>query len=134
MNCGQQKKDKEYASELLDSQWLGDCKKLVGINLAASVKWKTKNWPIEYIAKLCDLLSKQNIRIIITGLPQDQTLANHLLQLTKSKPAVLVGKTNIMQLSALIKKCNVFITPDSAPLHLAAAVQTPVIVFFWSNR
>ena len=33
-------------------------------------------------------------------------------------------------MAALIKRCQVFITPDSAPLHIAAAMQTPVIAFF----
>ncbi|HQP10113.1 MAG TPA: glycosyltransferase family 9 protein, partial [Candidatus Omnitrophota bacterium] len=44
--------------------------------------------------------------------------------------ANFVGKTDILQLAALIKRCKVFVTPDSAPLHVAAAMQTPVVAFF----
>jgi lipopolysaccharide heptosyltransferase II len=123
-------KDKQYAKTLLESEWLGSSQNIVGINIAASAKWQTKNWPIEHIARLCDILSSNNIRIIITGLEKDIHLANYLLSLTRSKPANLVGKTDILQLAILIKKCKVFVTPDSAPMHVAAAVQTPCIVFF----
>lgn len=35
-----------------------------------------------------------------------------------------------MQLAALIKRCRVYVTPDSAPLHIAAAMRTPVVTFF----
>ena len=123
-------KDKQYAKQLLDSEWMGNAINIVGINIAASAKWQTKNWPIEHIAKLCDRLSASHIRVIITGMDKDKELTQQLLSLTKSKPAIFAGKTDIMQLAALIKKCKVFITPDSAPMHVAAAVGTPFIAFF----
>ncbi|MCK4883054.1 MAG: glycosyltransferase family 9 protein, partial [Candidatus Omnitrophica bacterium] len=122
--------DKQYAQTLLDSEWLGNSPNIVGINMAASAKWQTKNWPIEYMIRLCERLTAKNIRIIITGMEKDKLLAQHFLSMTKSKPANFVGKTNILQLAALIKKCKVFVTPDSAPMHVAAAMQTPVVAFF----
>ena len=82
------------------------------------------------MVRLCDMLSAKNIRIIITGMEKDKPLAQHFLSKTKSKPANFAGKTNILQLAALIKECKVFVTPDSAPLHVAAAMQTPVVAFF----
>lgn len=123
-------KDRQYAQNLLDAEWLGESRHIVGINIAASAKWPTKNWPLEHIAQLCDILAKKNIRVIITGMDKDRDLSQQLLGLTKSKPAVFVGKTDILQLAALMERCQVFITPDSAPLHVAAAVQIPIIAFF----
>ncbi len=123
-------KDEEYVEALLDAEWLGDNHNMVGINMAASPKWKTKNWPLEYIAQLCDLLAGKGMRVIITGMDKDKPMAQHLVQRTKSKPAIFVGETDLLQLAALIKKCSVFITPDSAPMHVAAAVGTPCITFF----
>jgi len=35
-----------------------------------------------------------------------------------------------LQLASLIKGCKVFLTPDSAPLHIAAAMQVPIVAFF----
>jgi ADP-heptose:LPS heptosyltransferase len=102
----------------------------VGINIAASARWATKNWPVEYIGRLCDILAAKNIRVIVTGLEKDRDLAKQLLVLTKTKPAVLVGKTDLLELASVIKHCKVFISPDSAPLHIAAAMNVPVIALF----
>lgn len=123
-------KDRQYVQELLDAEWLGNVTRMVGINIAASQKWQTKNWPVEHIAKLCDLLSAKSIRVLITGMIKDKPLLEQVLKLTKSKPAVFVGRTDILQLAALIERCKVYITPDSAPLHVAAAMKTPLIAFF----
>ena len=123
-------KDKKYAQEILEAEWLADCKRLVGLNISASDKWQTKNWPLEHMAQLCDILTARNIRIMITGMEKDRGAVQHLLSLTKAKPAVFIAKTDVLQLAALIKKCHVFITPDSAPLHIASAMKVPAIVFF----
>jgi lipopolysaccharide heptosyltransferase II len=122
--------DKKYVNELLESEWLGNVTNIVGINVAASSKWGTKNWPVESMAKLCDLLSAQNIRIVLTGMEKDKLLARHLMSLTKAKPADLTGKTDVTQLAALISRCRAYVTPDSAPMHVAAAMGTPFVAFF----
>ena len=49
-------KDEAYVQELLDSEWLSDAQVFVGLNISASAKWPTKNWPLEHMAKLCDIL------------------------------------------------------------------------------
>lgn len=123
-------KDHKHAQMLLDSEWLGNTSHIVGMCLAASGNWPTKNWPIEYYAKLCDLLAADNIRVLVTGVEKDRDLAARLGKLTKTKPASFVGKTDIVQLAALIKRCKVFVSPDSAPMHVAAAMKVPFIAFF----
>ncbi len=123
-------KDQKYIQNLLDSEWMGNYKDIVGLNISASLRWSSKNWPPEYMIKLCDLLAARNIRVILTGQAKDQLLARHLLSKSKSKPVNFIGKTNILQLAALIARCRVYITPDSAPLHVAAAMKVPVIAFF----
>ena len=122
--------DQKYADSLLDSEWMGNAANIIGINIAASAKWETKNWPLERIARLCDILAGQNIRVVLTGMDKDKEAARQLLSLTKTKPADLTGKTDILQLAALIKRCRVYVTPDSAPMHVAAAVRTPFVAFF----
>lgn len=46
------------------------------------------------------------------------------------KPIVAIGKTTLPQLASLIRRCRAFVTVDSAPLHLAASMDTPVIALF----
>lgn len=122
--------EKEYVQSLLDSEWLGNAQNIVGINIGASAKWQTKNWPLEHMARLCDALAAKNIRVVITGVAGDVPLVQKLLAKTKSKPANMAGKTDILQLAALISRCKVYVTPDSAPLHVAAAMKVPVIALF----
>jgi lipopolysaccharide heptosyltransferase II len=124
------KKDETYVQELLESEWLSDGQVFVGLNISASLKWPTKNWPLEHMAKLCDILGHKNIRIILTGENKDRALSRKLISKARAKPASFVGKTSIMQLAALVKRCRVYISPDSAPLHVAAGMQVPVIAFF----
>lgn len=123
-------KDQIYVQELLDSEWLSKGQVFVGLNISASGKWPTKNWPLEHVVKLCDILGPKNVRVILTGENKDRPLARKVIAKARAKPASLVGKTTILQLAAVIKHCRAYISPDSAPLHVGAAMQVPVIAFF----
>jgi len=123
-------KDDAYVQGLLDSEWLSGPQVVVGLNISASEKWPTKNWPLEHMAKLCDILGQKNIRVILTGENKDRDLSRQLIAKARAKPASFVGKTSILQLAALIKRCRVYISPDSAPLHVAAGMRVPIIAFF----
>ncbi|MDP2654866.1 MAG: GT4 family glycosyltransferase PelF [Candidatus Omnitrophota bacterium] len=130
LNLWPSSRDHAHAQVLLDSEWMGSTAQIVGINIAASGKWETKNWPVEHIAALCDMLGRENVRVLVTGIEKDREAANRLLKLAKSKPAVFIGKTDLMELASLIKRCNVYISPDSAPMHIAAAMRVPFIALF----
>ncbi len=122
--------DYRYVRELLEGYWLAKGVAVVGINVSASTRWPSKNWPKEHIAKLCDLLAAKNIRVVLTGLKIDQPAAQAIIKLTKAKPIDLTGKTTVLQMASLIQQCSAFVVSDSAPMHLAAAVSTPFVALF----
>jgi lipopolysaccharide heptosyltransferase II len=123
--------DAKRADELLEEGWVKDRQGLVGINIRASSRWLTKNWPASHIAELCDRLAREfNIRVVLTGAKGDLEHAVEIARLTKSKPVIAAGKTDVMELAALIKRFRVYLTPDSAPMHIAAAVKTPFVALF----
>jgi len=122
--------DRKKVKEILENEWIGVGTKIVGINVSASERWPTKNWPTEHIARLSDILGSLNVRTVITGMTKDLDLAREIVALSKTKPVVLAGKTNIMELAALIERCGVFVTPDSSPMHISAAMKTPFVAFF----
>jgi len=125
------KEDLEYVENLLKGEWLAEDQVLIGMNITASSKWQTKRWPIKNFAKLADELTKRyNARIVITGSDEDKEEAEKLNRLTKAKPIIASGKTTFMQLVALIARSEVFITGDSAPMHIAAAMKTPFVALF----
>ncbi|PIQ85321.1 MAG: lipopolysaccharide heptosyltransferase II, partial [Candidatus Omnitrophica bacterium CG11_big_fil_rev_8_21_14_0_20_43_6] len=123
--------DQKSVDELLNAQWLSQAQKVVGINIGASKRWLTKLWPLEYVICLCEELGLKDIRVIITGTPEDQGVANMLINSLKNTKVInACGKTNINELAVIIKKCQVFISADSSPLHIASAVGTPFIALF----
>ncbi len=123
--------DELRADTILKEAWAFQGQMLVGINVRASSRWTSKNWPAAYIAQLCDRLAKEfNVRSVITGSKDDTAFAESVAKMTKSKPLVIAGKTSINELAALIKRFRVYLTPDSAPMHIACAVGTPCVALF----
>jgi lipopolysaccharide heptosyltransferase II len=122
--------DEEYIDNILQTEWLSPGEQLIGINIAASQRWLSKCWPLKNIAALCDMLSEKRLRPVITGSEGDFSLSDKLFKLTKAKPLNFVGRTTVLQLACLIKKCKAFVSADSAPLHVAAAVDAPIVALF----
>jgi len=122
--------DFKFVDEFLSGQWLMPEQPLVGINIGGSLKWRTKRWPKDKLFEICDELAKKNIRVVFTGTKDYQNLARDIIAKINSKPINAVGKTSVNQLAALIKRLNAFISTDSAPMHIAAAVSVPVVAVF----
>lgn len=125
------KEDEIWADDFLGSHWLKERQKIIALNIGASSGWATKLWPPEYFAEVCNRLAANfGIRIIVIGLERERPLVNSFLKRAKCKPIDAIGKTNIPRLASLIKKCNLLLSSDSAPLHVAASVGTPFIALF----
>ncbi len=123
--------DDERIEAILKESWIKPSQSLVGINVRASSRWNSKNWPPKRIAELCDRLAKEfNIRVVLTGTKEDALFIEKVRGLTASKPVVAAGRTGVMELASLIKRCKAYITPDSAPMHIASAIGTPFIALF----
>jgi ADP-heptose:LPS heptosyltransferase len=120
-----------YIEEFLGAEWLSTNIKLVGINISASSRWLTKNLPLPHLVKICEALGRKDMRVVITGTEKDSAAAEKLLSLVKNVSLInACGKTTLNQLACLIKKCSAYISCDSAPLHIAAAMKTPLVAIF----
>jgi len=106
--------------------------KLIGINISASFKWKSKNWPLLYIRKLIELISKElrDYKVVLLGDSYSLRDSNNLVEYFKGKIISLCGKTTLKDLVAVVRMCKVFITQDTATLHLACALNTKTIAIF----
>jgi len=123
--------DEKKVDELLNAQWLSQAQKIIGINVSSSLRWQTKRWPGEYLISLCQELELKDIRVILTGTADDLDLSNSLVNSLKNTKVInACGKTSINELAALIKRCNVFVSADSSPLHIASAVGTTFVALF----
>ncbi|MFA4889124.1 MAG: GT4 family glycosyltransferase PelF [Candidatus Omnitrophota bacterium] len=123
--------DYQYIEQWMAGQWLSAQQKIVGINISASRRWLTKNWPLEHLIKLCVELGTKDVRVVVTGTEKDLSLANALVNGVKNGKIInACAKTSVNQLACLIKKCRVYISADSSPLHIAAAMNTPFVAMF----
>jgi len=123
--------DEHYIDEFLKSQWLSANQKIIGINISASQRWLTKSWPLKHMAKLCEDLGRRDTRVVLTGTQQDAMQAEKLIEVAKGAKIISAcGKTTVNQLACLIRRCSVYISSDSAPLHIAEAETTPFIALF----
>lgn len=124
-------KDREYIDDFLKDNWLIPAQTLIGFNIASSKKWQSKRWPIDNFIKLAEELTQSvNARIVLTAVKEDAELCEYFIRNCRYKPINACGKTNFTQLSALIQHCKVYVSNDSAPLHIAVASEVPFVALF----
>jgi heptosyltransferase-2 len=90
----------------------------------------TKKWPPEYFHELIKSLP-DNFDIYLFGSKEEIVMCTQIIPENCKKNIILVaGKCSILQSAALIKKMDLMLTNDSAPLHISNAMDTPVFAFF----
>ncbi|MBN3040857.1 MAG: glycosyltransferase [Candidatus Omnitrophica bacterium] len=104
----------------------------IGINLSASSKWRSKRWPTKNIIKLIGIIYKNlaGFRVVFFGDSSCRDYAHNIGQSVNPHPINLCGRTSLDDLPLILKKLKVFITPDTATLHLAQAVGISTIALF----
>ena len=121
--------DIERVENLLEEHHVGEEVPLVAINPGASCQ--SKKWSPDNFANVSDKLAKEyKARIIIISDKANMKSASAVSDKMKYEPVNFAGKTSVGELSALLSKCRLFISNDSGPVHIASAVDTPVISIF----
>ena len=91
--------------------------------------WDTKLWADEKFAGLCDRIAEElKVSVIFTGTEHDKL--EHIQSRMKAPSLNMGGKTTLRDLAYLYQRSALLITTDSGPMHLAAAMGTPVIALF----
>lgn len=102
--------------------------KLIGF--APGSVWATKRWPAGNFAALGRLLEAQGYRIVLIGGPDDRETAAEVGRGLSAQAVNAAGKTSLKALSAWMERFSLFVTNDSAPLHVAAAKNVPTVALF----
>jgi heptosyltransferase-2 len=96
-----------------------------------------KRWPIErFIAAAQEIQRRTNCVWILIGGKNDLPIANQIESAIRNSQFAIrnfSGQTSLRELMALLKLCGVLLTNDSGPMHVAAALGTPVVVPFGST-
>jgi heptosyltransferase II len=95
------------------------------VALAPGSIWGTKRWP--GYAELAAALDRS---VVVIGGGDDRALADQVVAAAEGRAHSAAGDVGLRTAAALIARAAVLVTNDSAPLHLAAAVGTPVVALF----
>jgi len=120
--------DRESIQKRLQNAGVSSNERLIVVNLGTT--WRTKQWDVRNFAEVINQISSvaPNVKIVLTGSTSEQALVE---KLPHSESTIdLVGKTDILELGALLERCEVCLTCDSGPMHIAAAVRTPTVALF----
>ncbi len=114
-------------------------KRLSGVPLIAfhpDANSPSKCWPAESFARLADRLAQSlHARILLVGGGSARRAAGDILsQVTGEAPVDLTGSTTVAQMAALFRHCQLVISNDSGPVHVAAAAGVPVISLFLRSQ
>lgn len=121
--------DRRAVQQLLSGCNVAPEDRIIGINLGTT--WGTKSWELDRFADvIAGIQNRFEGAIVLTGSSSEVRLGKALQKLIKARVINLIGKTTILQLGALIERCTLYLTCDSGPMHIAAAVGTPTIALF----
>lgn len=85
----------------------------------------SRRWPAERFARVARELAARGVRVVVVGGGQEAELTK---QVAGDIATDLGGRTDLPVLAALLAECDILLTNDSGPMHLAAAVGTRVLV------
>ena len=108
---------------------IDDHRPIVGIN-AGSV-WPTKRWWPNGFASLIQLLKQRvDCQIVLFGGSDDRSVVSEVETRSGCSVINLVGNVTLRELPAAISRCDVFVTNDSGPMHVAVARKVPTVALF----
>jgi heptosyltransferase-2 len=126
--------DRRRADHILAEAGIASKRPIVGLNPSATYG-PSKQWFPERYAALGDLLHEAfNATIVIFGGPSDRDLGQHISGLMRAPVFDLSARTNLGEAMALIDRCDAFVTNDSGLMHVAAALNTPLVAIFASTN
>ena len=99
--------------------------------LHPGARWWFKSWPAERFAALADRIQTESeTQALFLGSEGDRTVISGIATAMRTPARSLVGRTRLQDLAAILTRAVLMISNDNGPMHIAAAVGTPVIGLF----
>lgn len=120
---------KREANRLAESFQFEELKgPLLGFHSGKGLQLRPGRWPVAHFALLAQTLQNElQARLILTGGPNETEIVEAVAERLTLPFVNLAGQTELPVLAALQEMMDAFVCPDSGPMHLAAAVGTPVV-------
>lgn len=121
--------DKKVIDRFFVLNGLNDSLGIIAIHPGASCP--SKRWSAFRFGRVADeLMERYGFKAVIIGGPQDVKTVKQMHQAMLKTPIILSEEHSLGEFAALLKRCKIFISNDSGPVHIAVAVGTPVISIF----
>ncbi len=122
--------DLSFAKDLLVKGGMSDA--AVRVAVCPGAKHRAKRYPAAKFANLIDMLiDDPGARVILIGSKADERQISDIMTGITNKECVLtLTDGTIKQSAAVIRECDILVTNDSAPMHLAVSVGTPLVALF----
>lgn len=122
----------EYERDYIDRFISNVSSKLICI--APGSVWATKRWLKERFAELVKLLIKDGFVVALVGGREDFELCEEIKNMSSSENVFnFCGKLSLLQSAELLRRSILLVSNDSAPMHIAVAMRTPVVAIFGST-
>ena len=113
---------------VLEERGVGENDTLVIVNPGGA---PANRWPLERFARaINEIYNRTNAKFVITGGAGEAGLALELGENINADAIDLAGKLSVKELSALIERCDLFITNDTGPMYIAAVLRKPLVAIF----
>ncbi len=112
---------------LLDYYDIGKIKPVVVI--APGSNWNTKQWRRDGFAEVARHFLQKTFAVVLIGSDAERALCEDVAKLAPGA-VDLAGETTLAELAALIRRSTIAVTNDSGPMHLAVALDRPVVSVF----
>ncbi len=102
------------------------------VAIQAGARWANKRWPIESFGQVLRALADHDarLRFALLGSRDDESLGRILAQVEPERCLDLTGKTTLPELVEWIRRCDLMISNDTGPMHIAAALHKPLVAIF----
>ncbi len=117
-------------AESVRRQWLVE--RARWITLQPGARWLNKRWPTKFFAELVRALAEKfpSARFAILGDKGDQPLGEMILQAAPERCVNLCGATSLPEMVEWVRRCDLMVTNDTGPMHVAAALSKPLVALF----
>ncbi|MEX2117819.1 MAG: lipopolysaccharide heptosyltransferase II [Bacteroidota bacterium] len=101
------------------------------IGIAPGTVWNTKRWLKDRFASLAELFLAEGNSVVLVGGGDDAELCAEIAGLVGPERVInAAGRLSLLGSAELLRRCRLLVSNDSAPMHLAVAVGTPVVAIF----
>lgn len=126
--------EEKKASDLWQKEFAED-DRVIAFNIGAS--WMTKRWIDAYFAECADHFIQEDYHIAFLGGPTDVAIVKACIEKMKEKDSpkvhVFTGKVSLTVLAGLLRRCCLFLTTDSGPMHVGVAMNVPIVTMFGAS-